>query len=166
MLHLNRYKWVPILLLSFAAAAVILLGLYPLMPVWAVIGILCLVGFGTGSSYPVVTVSIQNAVAHQQVGVAMGTMNFFRALAAALIVAVMAAIMLAHLGTAPERGAAAAVAVMPAAGANELVHTFSIIFLVAAGILVMGITALLIMEERPLRTTVLAAPAAPPRAAE
>ncbi len=59
---------------------------------------------GTGSSYPVVTVSIQNAVAHRQIGIAMGAMNFFRALASAFVVAVMGAIMLTHLGTAPQRG--------------------------------------------------------------
>ena len=46
MLHLNRYKWVPILLLSFAAIAVALLVIYPLMPVWAVAAIMCLVGHG------------------------------------------------------------------------------------------------------------------------
>ena len=32
-------------------------------------------------------------------------MNFFRALASAFVVAVMGAIMLTHLGTAPQRGA-------------------------------------------------------------
>ena len=104
MLYMNRYKWVPILLLSLAAIAVALLVLHPLMPVWAVAAVMCLVGMGTGSSYPVVTVSIQNAVAHHQIGIAMGAMNFFRALASAFVVAVMGAIMLAHLGAAPQRG--------------------------------------------------------------
>jgi EmrB/QacA subfamily drug resistance transporter len=165
MLHLNHYKWVPILLLSFAVSAVAVLALFPSMPVGGVAGIMCLVGFGCGSSYPVVTVSIQNAVAQQQVGVAMGTMNFFRALSASLIVALMGAIMLAHLGTAPERGTAmagtAATSATAAASvpADELIHTFSIIFAVAAGILLMGIAALSFMEERPLRTTLFAVPA-------
>jgi len=160
MLHLDHYKWVPILLVSLAAAAVILLAIYPLMPVWAVAGVMCLVGFGTGSSYPVVTVSIQNAVAHQQVGVAMGTMNFFRALVSALIVAVMGAIMLAHLGAAPTRGVSESFVASAGGSADELVRTFSIIFAVAAGILLLGMAGLVLMEERPLRTTVLAAPSA------
>ena len=73
------------------------------MPVWAVAVVMSLVGMGTGSSYPVCTVSIQNAVEHRQVGIAMGAMNFFRALASALVVAVMGAIMLAH--SAPRRSA-------------------------------------------------------------
>jgi hypothetical protein len=142
------------------------------MPVWAVASIMCLVGLGTGSSYPVVTVSIQNAVAHRQVGIAMGAMNFFRALASAFVVAVMGAIMLAHLGAAPQRGAgsaAAVIAVTENATAAQLGATFSIIFAVAVGFLLTGILALTIMEERPLRATVIAVPAGretTPRAAE
>ncbi len=160
MVYLDRYKWVPIVLLSLATAAVLGLVFDPLMPVWAVAAVMCLVGMGTGSSYPVVTVSIQNAVSHHQIGVAMGAMNFFRALASAFVVAVMGAIMLAHLGAAPERGAAPAVlTVAQSATAAVLAHVFSIIFAVAAGFLLLGVAALVLMEERPLRTTVRAVPA-------
>jgi hypothetical protein len=169
---MKRYKWVPIVLVSLAAVAVTLLVLYPLMPVWAVALVMCIVGLGAGSSYPVVTVSIQNAVAHHQVGIAMGAMNFFRSLASAFVVAVMSAIMLAQLGAAPQRGAgagAAVVAVAEHATAARLGATFSIIFAVAVGFLLVGVVALVLMEERPLRATVFAAPAArepPARAAE
>jgi MFS family permease len=160
MLHLNRYKWVPIVFLSLASIAVMLLVFHPLMPVWAVAAIMCLVGMGTGSSYPIVTVSIQNAVAHQQIGIAMGAMNFFRALASAFVVAVMGAIMLAHLGAAPGRGATTAVVtVAQAATVDVLAHMFSFIFAVAVAFLLLGIVALLIMEERPLRSTITATPA-------
>jgi len=160
MLYLNRYKWVPILLLSAATVAVLLLVVHPLMPVWAVAVVMCLVGMGTGSSYPVVTVSIQNAVSHHQIGVAMGAMNFFRALASAFVVALMSAIMLAHLGAAPERGAApAVVAVAQNATIEVLAHMFSFIFALAAAFLLLGIAALVLMEERPLRTTIRAVPA-------
>ena len=170
MLYLDRYKWVPIVMLSIAAAAVALLVVHPLMPVWAVALITGLVGIGTGSSYPTVTVSIQNAVAHRQIGVAMGAMNFFRALASAFVVAVMGAIMLADLGASPQRGGAASsafIATAANASLDDLGRAFSHIFAVAVIFLIIGIVALMIMEERPLRTTVLAAPAAretPPRA--
>jgi EmrB/QacA subfamily drug resistance transporter len=170
MLHMNRYKWVPIVMLSAATLAVMLLVVYPLMPVWAVVVVMCLVGAGTGSSYPVVTVSIQNALAHQQIGIAMGAMNFFRALASSFVVAMMGAIMLANLGAAPQRGVATAVvSVAENATVNVLARTFSFIFALAAGFLLIGIVALLIMEERPLRATVRVVPAAretAPRAAE
>jgi EmrB/QacA subfamily drug resistance transporter len=159
MLYLNHYKWVPIVMLSVATTAVALLALFPLMPVWVVAMIMCLVGMGTGSSYPVVTVSIQNAIAHRQIGVAMGTMNFFRALASSFVVAIMGAIMLANVGVAPERGGPAAAAITALGGSaagDLLVRTFSYIFALGAVFLFIAIVTLVLMEERPLRTTVLA----------
>jgi EmrB/QacA subfamily drug resistance transporter len=172
MLYMDHYKWAPIVMLSIATAAVALLVVHPLLPVWAVALITGLVGIGTGSSYPTVTVSIQNAVAHQQIGIAMGAMNFFRALASAFVVAVMGAIMLADLGASPQRGGAASsafIATASNASVDDLAHAFSHIFAVAVAFMVVGVVSLIAMEERPLRATVLAAPAAretPPRAAE
>ncbi len=171
MLYLDRYKWAPLVMLSIAALAVALLAIHPLMSVWSVAFIIGLVGMGTGSCYPVVTVSIQNAVAHQQIGIAMGAMNFFRALASAFVVAVMGAIMLTHLGTAPQRGGVTSTIVTTAGDVSmdHLLRTFSHIFAVAVLFLVIGIISLIVMEERPLRTTVRTAPApreAPVRAAE
>ncbi len=162
MLYMDRYKWFPILMLSIATLAVALLAIHPLMPVWVVSVVTGLVGMGTGSSYPVVTVSIQNAVAHREIGVAMGVMNFFRALASAFVVAVMGAIMLTHLGTAPQRGGPSSTIVTTAGDVtmDHLARTFSHIFAVGALFLLIGIVALIFMEERPLRTTVLAQPAA------
>ena len=170
MLYMNRYKWVAIVMLSIATIAVSLLVIHPLMPVWVVSIITGLVGLGTGSSYPTVTVSIQNAVAHQQIGIAMGTMNFFRALASSFVVAVMGAIMLTQLGAAPQRGVSSAViAVAEHRSPADFAHSFSFIFAVAVMFLIIGIVALIAMEERPLRATVLAAPTVrepPARAAE
>ena len=120
MLYMDHYKWAPIVMLSIATAAVALLVVHPLMPVWAVALITGLVGIGTGSSYPTVTVSIQNAVAHQQIGIAMGAMNFFRALASAFVVAVMGAIMLADLGASPQRGGASSSAFIATAATRPL----------------------------------------------
>ncbi len=169
MLYMDRYKWAPIVMLSIAAVSVALLVIHPLMPVWAVALITGLVGIGTGSSYPTVTVSIQNAIAHQQIGVAMGAMNFFRALASSFVVAIMGAIMLADLGASPQRGGASPSAFIASAGTasvNELAHAFSHIFAVAAVFLILGVVGLVLMEERPLRTTVLAVPVSPEPPAE
>jgi EmrB/QacA subfamily drug resistance transporter len=161
MLYMDHYKWAPIVMLSIATASVGLLVVHPLMPVWAVALITGLVGIGTGSSYPTVTVSIQNAVAHRQIGIAMGAMNFFRALASAFVVAVMGAIMLADLGASPQRGGASSsafIANAASASIDDLGHAFSHIFAVAVVFLIIGLAALVVMEERPLRTTVLATP--------
>ena len=167
MLYLDHYKWAPIVMLTIATISVIVLVFYPAMPVWAVALITGFVGIGTGSSYPTVTVSIQNAIVHQQIGVAMGAMNFFRALASAFVVAVMGAIMLAELGASPQRGGGASSAfIASAAGASpdDLARAFSHIFAVAVIFLIIGIVSLIVMEERPLRATVLAAREVPPRA--
>jgi MFS family permease len=162
MLYLDHYKWAPILMLSIATVSVALLVVYPLMPVWAVALITGFVGIGTGSSYPTVTVSIQNAVVHQQIGIAMGAMNFFRALTSSFVVAIMGAILLAELGASPQRGGAAStvfIASASTASIDQLAQAFSHIFAVAVLFLILGIVGLVVMEERPLRTTVLAAPA-------
>jgi hypothetical protein len=76
----------------------------------------------------------------------------------------MGAIMLAHLGAAPQRGATTAVVtVAQTATVDVLAHMFSFIFAVAVAFLLLGIVALLIMEERPLRTTIAAVPTPPER---
>ena len=73
----------------------------PDLPLLYVTLLLCVVGTAIGLVYPVTTVSIQNAVPHHQVGIAMGALNFFRSLASAFVVAVMGAILLAGLGATP-----------------------------------------------------------------
>ena len=65
-------------------------------------------------------------------------------------------------GAAPERGAGAATAIVTVghnATGEVLAYTFSVIFAVAAGFLLLGIATLVLMEERPLRTTIRAMPA-------
>jgi EmrB/QacA subfamily drug resistance transporter len=169
MLYLDHYKWAPLVMLGIATVSVAVLVFHPMMPVWAVAVITGFVGIGTGSSYPTVTVSIQNAIAHRQIGVAMGAMNFFRALASAFVVAVMGAIMLTELGASPQRGGASSSAFIASAVSatpDDLARAFSHIFAVAVVFLIIGMVSLMIMEERPLRTTVLTAREPPRRAAQ
>src|SRR6185503_19458239 len=104
MMYLNHYKVTAIGGAIIATATVTVLCVRPDMPLYGVIIALTLIGFGAGTVYPVATVSIQNAVPAHQVGTATGAMNFFRALASTLAVAIMGAILLAGLGAAPERG--------------------------------------------------------------
>src|SRR5580704_18151232 len=61
MLYMTHYKRVPIILLGLGVVAVGWLAFDPLMSVWGVVGVMCAVGLCAGSSYPTVTVSIQNA---------------------------------------------------------------------------------------------------------
>jgi hypothetical protein len=103
MLYWRHYKRAPVIGMWCALFAVSFLVWRPDLPLIYVIVILCVVGTAIGLVFPVTTVSIQNAVPHYQVGVAMGALNFFRQLASAFVVAMMGAILLAGLGVAPER---------------------------------------------------------------
>jgi hypothetical protein len=102
--------------------------------------------------FPVCTVSIQNAVPNHQVGVAMGAMNFFRALASAFAVAVMGAILLAGMGVTLERGGSAAAVVANVASSGfDFASVFRWVFIAAEAFLVASLATLILMEERPLR---------------
>ena len=117
--------------------------------------LLAVVGTAVGLVYPVTTVSIQNAVPHHQVGIAMGALNFFRSLASAFIVAVLGAILLAGLGVAPERGgrAISVIETVSAAGI-DVAFVFRWVFLAAFVFLALSLLFLILMEERPLRGSV------------
>jgi EmrB/QacA subfamily drug resistance transporter len=152
MLHMRRYKWVPVVGLAVGIAGLGLLIFKPALALWGVIVIMSLVGLAIGTVYPVCTVSIQNAVPNHQVGVAMGAMNFFRALASAFAVAVMGAILLAGMGVALERGgSAAAVAAKLGNLEFDFAAVFRWVFVAAEGFLGASLVTLILMEERPLR---------------
>jgi MFS family permease len=148
-----------------AIAGVTSLAVWPAMPLWGVVVVLTLVGFGVGTVYPVATVSIQNAVPAHQVGTATGAMNFFRALAGTLAVAIMGAILLAGLGATPERGAGVELLVATA-GANgvDMAAVFRPVFVAAVVFLIVALVAVLWMEERPLRGPAVKAPPLAPEA--
>ena len=101
-------------------------------------------GIGTGATFPVATVSVQNAVDRRHLGVATGMLTFLRSLGAALGVAVLGAVALSyHL---PLMGEGAAVGVAPASAAP-----FAMIFLACAAMLVASLVAFCLMPEKPLR---------------
>ena len=150
-----------------AIAAIAALAVWPAMPLWGVALALTAIGFGVGTIYPVATVSIQNAVPTHQVGTATGAMNFFRALASALVVAIMGAILLAGLGVAPERGTGVELLVETAGAAGlDMGAIFRWVFVAAVRLLVMAVVSVLMLEERPLRGPAAGVPAPPPAPAE
>ena len=72
MMVLAHYKRVPVFGLVCSIAALSVLVWNPGMPpIWCSV-VLSVVAFGIGTTYPVGTVSIQNAVSRYQVGAAMG----------------------------------------------------------------------------------------------
>src|SRR5260221_10650890 len=122
------------------------------MPLHGVIIALLLIGFGAGTVYPVATVSIQNAVPAHQVGTATGAMNFFRALASTLAVAIMGAILLAALGATPERGTGVELLVETARAAGiDIAVVFRFVFFAADAFLIAALAAVPLIEKRPPR---------------
>jgi sugar phosphate permease len=150
MTHVRHYKRMPVAGLVAAIVALVILAALPTrLPIAAVCALLGVAGLGLGSLFPVSTVSVQNAVPPYQLGTATGTMNFFRTLGGALIVALFGAIVLGgsggHEGLTLEALATGAVRGSGYAGA------FGWVFAAAAILLVLGLVLLLAMEERPLR---------------
>jgi hypothetical protein len=96
-------------------------------------------------------VCIQNAVQPHQMGTATGVMNFFRALCASLVVAIMGAIMLAGFGVAADRGRGAEALIAAGAASGHAANVFRWVFAAAAVFLVIGLVALIRLPERPLR---------------
>jgi predicted MFS family arabinose efflux permease len=165
MMHLRRYKISAIVGAIIAIASLTVLCVRPAMPLYGVIIVLTLIGFGAGTVYPVATVSIQNAVPAHQVGTATGAMNFFRALASTLAVAIMGAILLAGLGATPERGTGVELLVETAGAAGiDMAAVFRFAFVAADVFLIAALAAVLLMEERPLRGPAASAPPLAPEA--
>ncbi|MER8574028.1 MFS transporter [Mesorhizobium sp. M1409] len=102
------------------------------------------IGLGSGTTFPVATVSVENAVDQAHLGVATGVLTFLRSLGSALGVAILGAVALGYgLPLAGEGTQAASTAVEALA--------FVMIFFTAATMLVMALVALVLMPEKPLR---------------
>jgi EmrB/QacA subfamily drug resistance transporter len=155
MMHSARYKRPPIVGLIVAFVVVSALALLPAgAPLWAIETLLLAAGIGTGTIYPVTTVSIQNAVEPHEMGTATAALNFFRSLGSAFLVAGFGAIFLAGLGASGAPGASVNQLLGEAArGGADISHVFRLVFLAAATTLVIAFIGILSMEERPLRAT-------------
>jgi EmrB/QacA subfamily drug resistance transporter len=149
--RIRHYMRVPIVGLLVGMAALALLAVDPAAVSFIeVCAILAVAGCGLGPMYPVTTVVIQNVVLPHQLGTATGTLNFFRQLGGAIIVAVFGAIVLGALG-----GAGDAAALDMLAGANragvDFAAMFRWVFVAAVVFLGLAAIAMMLVEERPMR---------------
>ncbi|TGQ72790.1 MFS transporter [Mesorhizobium sp. M00.F.Ca.ET.186.01.1.1] len=102
------------------------------------------IGLGSGTTFPVATVSVQNAVDPKHLGVATGVMTFLRSLGSALGVAILGAVALGNgLPLAGEGARTTGVATDAAA--------FGMIFAAAVVMLILALLTLSLMPEKPLR---------------
>ncbi|MES0095879.1 MDR family MFS transporter [Mesorhizobium sp. M0019] len=102
------------------------------------------VGLGTGTTFPVATVSVQNAVDRMHLGVATGVLTFLRSLGSALGVATLGAVALGY-------GLPLASEGTQTAGHVASAMPFVMIFLAAAAILLLSLITLWLMPEKMLR---------------
>jgi hypothetical protein len=103
--------------------------------------------------YPITTVLIQSAVPRHQIGVATGTLNFFRLLGGTIVVAGFGAIVLgSDAGAWPSPGPLSHGALpVPGNVTSDFSAVFAWIFTAACGCLLAALAALLMVEEHPLR---------------
>jgi MFS family permease len=142
---------VPVAGLAIAVVAVTTLAVDPAgVSLAGVSAILFVAGAGVGPMYPVTTVVIQNVVPPHHTGTATGTLNFFRQLGGAIIVAAFGAIVLGALDGAGDAAALETLAGINRAGA-DFATTFRWVFIVAAAFLGLACLAMMAVEERPLR---------------
>jgi MFS family permease len=111
-----------------------------------VVILIALLGLGLGPMYPVSTIVMQNTVKPHQLGTATGTLNFFRTLGGALIVAIFGAIVLGGVGD----GSQALTIDKLAVGHGNLAPAFHWVFIAAAVCLGISLLCVAAVEERPL----------------
>jgi EmrB/QacA subfamily drug resistance transporter len=160
MARLTHYKRTPMVGLTVSVVALAMVALWPQgMPLVVLEVIMAAAAIGIGTVLPVTTVAIQNAVMPHQMGTATGTMNFFRSLGGALIVACFGAIV---MGSLPADKAATVtmdtLASALASGGSNIGTVFRWVFGAAAAGTLVTLYSVIMMEERPLRTMVGAAP--------
>ncbi|TPW29329.1 MDR family MFS transporter [Pararhizobium mangrovi] len=114
-------------------------------PLWLIEVLAVFTGAGTGMTFPIATISVQNAVTKAHLGVATGVLTFLRSLGGALGVAVLGAVALSFGLPLASEGTRNAVRT-----SVDTARPFAAMFFVAAIIMVLALVAILSMTEKPL----------------
>ena len=156
MARVVHYKRMPLIGLAVASAGLAGLAALPNgLPIWAFEILLAAISAGLGGMLPVTTVAIQNAVQPHQMGTATGTMNFFRSLGGALIVAAFGAIVFSQLPQlAGNAGSLGSLAASFGGDGAVVAHAFRLVYAAAALGLALAFLSLLVMPQWPLRTQI------------
>lgn len=155
MARFRHYKRLPIGGVLVAASCVSTLAFNPgTLPLLLDELLFLLTGMGIGTVLPVATVSIQNAVAPHHMGTATASMNFFRSLGGAVLVALFGSIVTGGGG-----GGEAAVHSGALLAGGDAAAVYGGVFGTAAGALMIAFFWFVRMPGRPLRTSVAPVPA-------
>ena len=99
MMLFKNYKTIPLIMMGVSVACCAVLSwLGAALNFWVMEALFLFVSLGLGTILPLATIVIQNAVPLHQLGTATASMNFFRSLGGALIVAVFGTIVLSGMG--------------------------------------------------------------------
>jgi MFS family permease len=133
------------------------------LSILAIETLLAVLSIGMGTLLPVTTVSVQNAVEPHEMGTATGTVNFFRSLGGAFLVAIFGAVVLGGAGLAGRALSFETMAAEAARSGVDLSDVFRWMFAAAALGFALALAFVSRMEERPLKGR---DPKAPPAHAE
>jgi MFS family permease len=152
--RVKHYKLLPMIFLFVGIGAVVALALSAatMTPLQFEI-ILFLIGVGFGPTAPLTQVVLQNTVSIHHLGAAIGTMNFVRTLTSTVLVAVFGAIVLAAVPIAAS-GDTLGQRVLP----GTSVAAFTIVFFAAAAALAIAQLAMILVQEKPLESTITTSP--------
>jgi hypothetical protein len=148
MARLTRYKRLP--MAGLTAALLSLAALVRVTPAWplAVVEVLlALVSLGIGTLLPVTIIAVQNAVDPRHLGAATASVNFFRQLGGAIIVAVFGAIAFGSRAG----GQGLTLETLSSSRLAFSASAFQSVFLAAALGVGTALAFLIVMEERPLK---------------
>jgi sugar phosphate permease len=151
MLHVTHYMRIPIVGMVLGIVMMVGFALWAAgLSLFQVAVLLTIGGMGLGVMYPMTTTIVQNVVEQHQLGIATGALNFFRLLGGAIIVAAFGAILLGGVG-----GSGQGLTLEMLSGAlrpgADLAAPFRFAFIAGAVFLVLGLIAVLAIEEKPLR---------------
>ncbi|HEY7608834.1 MAG TPA: MDR family MFS transporter [Alphaproteobacteria bacterium] len=163
MMRTGRYKFLPMVGMALSTAGYGVFSFTAAAYSEALhIGVMAAVGAGIGMCFPVVTISVQNAVPARNLGIATSANGLARALGGAIGVAILGAVltgalthMMQAIGGARFEGAATLAKLAPAPRAEMLAATeaaYSTMFLACAIMTLLSFAAALLMKELPLRT--------------
>jgi EmrB/QacA subfamily drug resistance transporter len=180
----GRYRIIPIVSLSIAALSfVAFIDVTQATPVIYYVAAMTAMGMGLGPAGPMVSISVQNAVDMRDLGTATSLNSFFRSMGGSFGVAIMGAILFAGLSdqsvSTPGlstggllHGGPAVIVSLPENVRTVIVasfgHSFRYVYMVGAGICILGVALAIFMKELPLRRWGPAAqsPEAAPQAAQ
>jgi MFS family permease len=152
--RVKHYKILPVCLFTVALGSVILLAMWADRMTGLTLQVLLfLLGAGFGPMPGFATVSMQNVVERHQLGIALGTMSFMRALFTTIMVALLGAIVLT-VATSLTPGGDGGFDAPLGPEAQEAALAFRAVFLTIAGCLTLSFISMVLIEQRPLRSDV------------